>query len=107
MMGSCRFVFFHNLFPVLPFSVSSTSASMMLNKYFSQIELLEMRVEAALIHRAAHLDARARLHVDTRLQREARAWARLWSPEYRARTAVGVGMMFFQRESSSVRNFNL
>ncbi|KZP13010.1 general substrate transporter [Athelia psychrophila] len=64
-----------------------------------QIELLEMRIEVALIHRAAHLDARTRLHADTGMQSEARAWARLWSPEYRARTAVGVGMMFFQQWS--------
>ena len=67
-----------------------------------QIELLEMRVEAALIHRAAHVDSRSRAHPDTGMQAEARAWARLWSPEYRARTAVGVGMMFFQRECVSL-----
>ncbi|KAF7983028.1 hypothetical protein HWV62_24674 [Athelia sp. TMB] len=64
-----------------------------------QIELLEMRVEAALIHRAAHVDSRSRAHLDTGMQAEARAWSRLWSPEYRARTAVGVGMMFFQQWS--------
>ncbi|VDB84805.1 unnamed protein product [Peniophora sp. CBMAI 1063] len=61
-----------------------------------EIELLEMQVEALLIQRA-HVPAETK-HTHA-LAIEARAWARLFNPQYRARTLVGVLIMVFQQWS--------
>ncbi|PCH36570.1 general substrate transporter [Wolfiporia cocos MD-104 SS10] len=60
-----------------------------------QIELLEMQVEVVLLARAAG-GTSGKLGS---LRAERRAWARLFSPGYAQRTAIGVMMMFFQQWS--------
>jgi hypothetical protein len=55
-----------------------------------QVELLEMRVETALIERTVGNDKRD-------IRSEAIAWARLFHRKYIDRTLIGIFMMFFQR----------
>ncbi|KAF8633067.1 hypothetical protein AX17_004685 [Amanita inopinata Kibby_2008] len=66
-----------------------------------QIELLEMRVEAALIQRLQlrHADTDADLSVKPGFRAELSTWKRLFSKEYRERTWIGVLVMVFQQWS--------
>ncbi|KAL0955572.1 hypothetical protein HGRIS_001810 [Hohenbuehelia grisea] len=67
-----------------------------------QIELLEMRVEAAVIQRTLELDSMAHgqhVHEARGIRRELYDWARLLQYKYRDRTAIGVLMMVFQQWS--------
>ncbi|TFK33820.1 general substrate transporter [Crucibulum laeve] len=63
-----------------------------------QVELLEMKVEAELIRRAADLavDEGSR---KSGVGHELKAWTKLWDPKWRKRTLVGVGIMVFQQWS--------
>lgn len=57
-----------------------------------QIEMLEMKVETALINQTLGID------VDkSGFGSELRAWGRLFTKEFRDRTLIGVLIMFFQR----------
>ncbi|KAJ7288855.1 MFS monosaccharide transporter [Mycena rebaudengoi] len=60
-----------------------------------QIELLEMRVEAALIEHASASEISSK----SGFVRELAAWGKLFRKKYRARTMVGVLMMVFQQWS--------
>lgn len=59
-----------------------------------QVELLEMRVEVALIQRSLELQN----GVDSpNLKADQRSWKKLFDEKYRDRTYIGVFIMFFQR----------
>ncbi|CCM06248.1 uncharacterized protein FIBRA_08497 [Fibroporia radiculosa] len=65
-----------------------------------QIELLEMKTEAALIARAGTGSERDLREFEGGLLRaEARRWMRLFGRKYLKRTAIGIMMMFFQQWS--------
>ena len=60
---------------------------------YVQVELLEMRVETALIQQTIGIDKH-------NVRSEATAWARLFDRKYIDRTLIGILMMFFQRKLS-------
>ncbi|THU90675.1 general substrate transporter [Dendrothele bispora CBS 962.96] len=60
-----------------------------------QLELLEMRVEATMIHRT--LGTAENFHKSSSVVDELKTWKRLFGEKYRDRTMVGVLMMVFQQ----------
>ncbi|KAI8978293.1 general substrate transporter [Trametes punicea] len=64
-----------------------------------QIELLEMQVEATLIEQTSTADSSAQGAKLGSFRTELQGWKRLLSPKLRARTFIGITMMFFQQWS--------
>ncbi|PFH45733.1 hypothetical protein AMATHDRAFT_71174 [Amanita thiersii Skay4041] len=66
-----------------------------------QIELFEMKVEAAVVQRSQLLHSSAIVNGSSKpgLRAELDTWKRLFSPEYRDRTWIGVLVMVFQQWS--------